>query len=97
MRGWLSLSPNGQNVLPVSSFRTRDVHLGDFGNSWCFYDVYEPPLQIQPAQITFAIEPNVQGDGGIPGYWFNIQNLDGKENAYYLRFDYWGYGGETSQ
>lgn len=97
MRAWLSLDPNGINILPISSFRTRDIHLGDLGNNWCFYDVYEPPLQIQPAQIQFGISPNARGDGDIPGYWFNIQNLDGKENAYYLRMDYFGYGGQTTQ
>ena len=92
LRAWLSLNPNGINVIP-SVIRTRTVHLQGIGSSWCFYADTLPLDQVNPAQIQFAVPPNPQGDGGNMGYFFNIQNLDGQENAYYLRFEFSGHGG----
>lgn len=92
MRAWLSINPNGINVIP-SVIRNRTVNLQGIGTSWCFYDVNLPQDQIKPAQLQFGIDLNVQGDGGNQGYFFNIQNLSGQENAYYLRFEYSGHGG----
>jgi hypothetical protein len=93
LRAWLSINPNGINILPVQNFRNRDVHLGALGNTWCFYRQDLAKQFIQPAQISFPVNPTQLGDGDIPAYWFMIQNLDGMENAYYLQFAFHGRGG----
>jgi hypothetical protein len=96
MRAWLSINPNGINVLPAL-FENRSVRLGALGNSWCFYSDQLQASQAKEAQIQFPVNPTQLGDGDIPAYWFNIQNLDNKENAYYLQWHYYSQSADFIQ
>lgn len=93
---WLSVNPNGINVIPPQ-IRGGTVHLQLMGVTWCFYDETLDQSLVRKAALQMPINVNALGDGDIPAYWFNVQNLDGKENAYYLQFHYYGLGAEFIQ
>lgn len=93
---WLSINPNGINYIPPQ-IRSGSVHLQLVGVTWCFYDENIDPGLIKPAALQFPIKVGQLGDGDIPAYWFNMQNLDGKENAYYLQFHYYNQSAEFIQ
>jgi hypothetical protein len=81
IRAWLSADPNGSNILPVALGARRAVNLSGIGNKWCFYAYRLDTALLQEADINFNIDPNHI-------YYFNLQNLENKDNAYYLRFTY---------
>lgn len=93
---WLSVNPNGINVVPPQ-MGVNSIHLQLMGATWCFYDENLPLALVKPAAIAMPINVDAVGDGDIPAYWFNVKNLDGKENAYYLQFTYYGLGTEFTQ
>jgi hypothetical protein len=87
MRAWLSLTPNGTTVLPPE-MRQGGLRLQGVGTQWCFYRAgLEPRLEHQVA-VQFPIDPFAEGDGNILGWWWNVQNLSGQENAYYFQSTY---------
>lgn len=81
VRAWLSVDPNGSNILPAAYGARLDIHLGLIGNSWCFHIVDLDKSQVLPADVTYVIDPNKQ-------YYFNLQNLENKDNSYYLKFTF---------
>ena len=87
MLAWLSIDPNGINVIPPGLAGNR-VNLNGLGNTWCYYDQQLPLQQVKQAQARMPINVNQLGSGDIPAYWFNIQNIDNTQNAYYLQFHY---------
>ena len=88
MLAWLSINPNGINVIPPGLAGIR-VNLNGLGNTWCFYNDQLALDQVKPAQASMPINVNQLGDGNIPAYWFNVSNIDNKQNAYFLQFEYY--------
>lgn len=85
LRAWLSITPNGMNVMPMER-RDRDVRLQGLGNTWCFHRFgLEPKVD---SQIIWPIDPLAIGDAAVPGYWMNFQNLSGNPNSYYFQSTY---------
>ncbi len=82
LRGWLSKDPNGPNVLPAAYGVSLDIHLGLIGNTWCFHIVDLEQQNKLTADVSYIIDPAQQ-------YYFNIQNLENKDNSYYLKFTFW--------
>ena len=93
---WLSVNPNGINVMPPQ-MGVVNVRLNGLGINWCFYAIGLSPNLIKPADLRMTIDPNQLGDGDIPAYWFNLQNLDNTQNAYYLQFHYYNQYGDLIQ
>ena len=81
IRAWLSVDPNGSNVMPPQFGTKLNVHLTTIGHSWCFYELGLPIENIATADVSYIINPTVI-------YYFNIQNLENKQNPYYLRFTF---------
>jgi hypothetical protein len=81
IRAWLSVDPNGRNILPSIYGASLNIHLGLIGNSWCFHTVDIEQSQILPADVKYIIDPNQQ-------YYFNLQNVENKDNSYYLKFTF---------
>ena len=84
---WLSIDPNGINVIPPGLAGYR-INLNGLGNTICYYSDSLPLDQVQPAQARMPINPMQLGTGSIPAYWLNISNIDNTQNAYYLQFHY---------
>lgn len=82
IRSWLSVDPNGSNVMPAIYGASLDIHLGLIGNTWCFHTVGLDASLLLPADVTYVIDPNRQ-------YYFNMQNVENKDNSYYLKFTFW--------
>lgn len=85
IRAWLSVDPNGRNILPAPYGANLNIHLGLIGNSWCFHVINMDQLQVLPADVTYTIDPDRQ-------YYFNLQNVENKDNSYYLKFTFAKYG-----
>ena len=81
IRAWLSRDPNGENILPVVYGARRTVSLSAMGDTWCFYANGTDAAALLPATVSFGIDPTHT-------YYFNLQNLENKDNAYYCRFTY---------
>jgi len=81
IKAWLSVDPNGPNVMPAVYGTSLDIHLGLIGNSWCFHIVDLEPSQIAVAAVSYIINPTTQ-------YYFNLRNLENKDNSYYLKFTF---------
>jgi hypothetical protein len=81
LRAWLSIDPNGSNVLPAAYGVNLNIHLGLIGNSWCFHIVNIDNAHVLPANVTYIIEQTKQ-------YYFNVQNVENKDNSYYLKFTF---------
>ena len=82
MRGWLSIDPNGDNILPAVYGINRNVHLSFSGNSWNFYSLGSIP---EKANVSYLIDPTQI-------YYFNIQNVSNEDESYYCRFTFVGKG-----
>jgi len=85
---WLSIDPNGINVIPPG-FAGNRINLNGLGNTVCYYADTLSADQIKPAQAAWPLNVNQLGTGSIPAYWLNIQNIDNTQNAYYLQFHYY--------
>lgn len=85
IRCWMSSYPNGPDVLPVSYGNKLNAHLSTMGRSWCFYKQGIDVASLQPADIAYPIYADKI-------YYFNVQNLENKDNSYYLRFTFIGDG-----
>lgn len=85
--GWMSIDPNGTSIIPPLSVIPYTVHFGTIGNSWCFHVDGHTPVLEKPADITWLVDPDQI-------YYFNVKNLENKNNSYYLRFTY-GQGDAT--
>jgi hypothetical protein len=85
---WLSINPNGINVIPPGLAGNR-INLNGLGNTVCYYADTLPTDQVKPAQASMPLNVNQLGDGDIPAYWLNISNIDNTQNAYYLQFHYY--------
>jgi len=85
---WLSIDPNGINIIPPGLAGNR-INLNGLGNTICYYADSLPQDQVKPAQAHMAINPTQLGTGDIPAYWLNISNIDNTQNAYYLQFHYY--------
>jgi len=81
IRAWLSVDPNGSNVIPPQFGTRLEIHLTTIGRSWCFYEVGLQPENMAKAEVSYIIDPKTI-------YYFNIQNLENKGNPYYLRFTF---------
>jgi hypothetical protein len=81
IRAWLSEDPSGTNVIPPLTTITGNVKLGGIGNTWTFYRRGLDKNLITPADCVFAIDPGVL-------YYFNFQNLENKDNSYFVRFTF---------
>lgn len=85
---WLSINPNGINVIPPGLPGNR-INLNGLGCTVCYYADTLPRDQVKPAQASMPLNVNQLGDGDIPAYWLNISNIDNTQNAYYLQFQYY--------
>ena len=85
---WLSIDPNGINVIPPGLAGNK-INLNGLGNTVCYYADTLPRDQVKPAQASMPLNVNQLGTGDIPAYWLNISNIDNTQNAYYLQFHYY--------
>ena len=85
---WLSIDPNGINVIPPGMAGNK-INLNGLGNTVCYYADDLAQDKVKPAQAQMPLNVNQLGTGDIPAYWLNIQNIDNTQNAYYLQFHYY--------
>lgn len=85
IKAWLGADPNGSNVVPPVTGLPTNIHLNGIGNSWCFYVAGTPTDTLPRADIRYIIDPDWI-------YYFMFQNCENKNNAYYARFTFSGYG-----
>jgi len=81
IKAWLGYDPNGGNIIPPLSTYPSQVHLGKIGNTWLFYKNKPNYNKCEKANIEWMIDPSHL-------YYFNLQNLENKDNAYYLKFEF---------
>lgn len=81
IKAWLSIDPNGSSILPVVYGTLCNIHLGLIGNSWCYYTPGLDPSLVAEAEVQYVIDPTLT-------YYFNLQNLENKDNSYYLKFTF---------
>lgn len=85
IRGWLSIDPNGSNILPSNYGDNRNVHLTFSGNSWTFHEVGLASNLLAKADILYIIDPTQI-------YYFNLQNVSNVDQTYFCRFTFSGNG-----
>lgn len=81
IRCWMSQSPNGPDILPVVFGNQLNVRLSTLGRSWSFYEQNIDSNLIVKADIMYPIYAKQI-------YYFNVKNLENKNNSYYLRFTF---------
>ena len=81
IRMWAALEPNGRSITISPFSGNESVKLNAEGYIWNFYDINYPNYQICNANLNQWIS-NGQT------YYFNVQNLENRENHFYLKFVY---------
>lgn len=76
---WASDEPNGRSITGGINSNLSRINLTGNGSSWLFYSLGSDVGNYEPAHITQWIYPDRR-------YYMCFQNLENKDNSFYVKF-----------
>ena len=81
VRVWASGEPNGRSITMDPNSGLESIRLNGDGYVWNFYSPAHPENQTQDANLNQWVDPSQT-------YFMCVQNLENKDNHFYLKFVY---------
>jgi hypothetical protein len=85
VRMWPSLEPNGNSISASPNAQLSSIKLFGAGFSWNFFDIEMPQLGTQIYSPPVDLNQWISR-GAV--YFINVQNLQNKDDNFYLKFTY---------